>query len=461
MNSKAKTRLDGSSVDVVVIGAGFAGLVAADRLASQGRSVLVLEGRERIGGRAYSSAVAGVTVDLGATWVAERHAEVHRLMGRFGITTTSQFHDGDNVLWMDGERQTYVGDLPNGGPVDDEDLVRIQAKLDALVEEIDVNAAWDSPNAAELDAISFSQWLDDEDAKTSTRALMEVVTKVQWGCRPGDVSLLHALRYQRAGGGLQHMLAVEGGQQQDRVTGGFQGLAERLAEGLSDRIVLGAPVTRIAQEDGGVVVDTEAGSVRGRYVVSTTTPAHRALIDFEPDLPAQSAGLARTWRMGSLSKAFVAYEKPFWRSERKSGVAISDSGAVFITFDVSLDAEGPGVLVTFLDPQVYDRFNLEDRRQRVIRQLVDLYGEQAAEPIDYVDHRWGEEAFAPGGPNPAIAPYATTTYGPALAQPHGRIHWAGSETAGEWAGTLNGAVLTGHRAADEVAALLGNHPSHA
>ncbi|TWS26304.1 flavin monoamine oxidase family protein [Tsukamurella sputi] len=446
--------IDGSAVDVVVIGAGFAGLTAADRLVERGATVLVLEGRDRVGGRAYSGEVAGVTVDLGATWVADRHTAVHSLVGELGCTTTPQYDKGDNLLWMAGRRQTYQGALPVGGPVDVDDLFRIQGRLEELLATIDVEAAWSSPGAAELDAISFGEWLDENGAVISTRELMAVVAKVQWGSGTSDVSLLHALRYLRAAGGLLHMLSVEGGQQQDRIVGGFQGIAVRLAEKLGDRVVLNAAVRSITQSGDEVEVHTDRGVVRGRYAISTTTPAHRADIDFRPTLPDRAVGLVHTWPMGTLSKAFVAFERPFWRDQQLSGEAIIDTGAVFITFDVSPEPDGPGILMAFCDPRKYDGFNAEDRRSRVLDELVRLYGEQAAHPIDYIDHCWGTETFAPGGPNPSVGPFATTSYGPALAEPFERIHWAGSETAGEWAGTLNGAVLTGIRAAEEVAGRL-------
>ncbi|MEV5665797.1 flavin monoamine oxidase family protein [Streptomyces flaveolus] len=158
--------------------------------------------------------------------------------------------------------------------------------------------------------------------------------------------------------------------------------------------------------------------------------------------------------MGRLSKAFVAYDRPFWRAEGLSGEAVMDTGTAFITFDVSPD-NGPGVLMVFCTPSVYDNFDPETRRSRVVQQMVDLYGPQASTPIDYVDHCWGTEPFAPGGPHPAAGPYASVSYGSALTEPHGRIHWSGTETAGEWVGTMNGAVLTGLRTAKQVAQRLG------
>ncbi|RSN64713.1 monooxygenase [Streptomyces sp. WAC 04229] len=454
MSGSREPRTKGTTVDVVVVGAGFAGLSAAERLVSTGRSVVVVEGRDRVGGRSLSGEVAGVKVDLGATWVARRHTAVRDLASRMGCTTTDQFAQGRNVLWMTGRRRTYSGTIPKVSPLALVDMARMQTAVNKLVATIDVDAAWETPGAGRLDAISFGEWLDRKNALPSTRALMTVISKVQWGCTPGDVSLLHALRYIRSAGGLDHMLDVDGGQQQDRIVETTQEIAKRVADRLGDRVRLETPVQRITQDDDGVTVSTDSGEIHARYAIVTASPAHRAAIEFDPSLPERGEGLTRTWRMGVLSKAFVAYEKPFWRAEGFSGEAVTDTGTVFITFDVSPAPGGPGVLMAFCDPRVFDGFGPETRRDRVVQQLADLYGPQAHAPIDYVDHRWGAEPFAPGGPNPAVAPYATTSFGKALSEPHGRVHWAGSETAGEWSGTMNGAVLTGQRTAESIVTLL-------
>lgn len=445
-----------SSVDVAIVGAGFAGLSAAERLVSMGLTVRVIEGRDRVGGRSLSGEVAGVKVDLGATWVSRRHTAIRSLADRVGCTTTAQFAHGRNVLWMAGKRRTYSSTIPKVSPAALLDMARVQTALEKLVATIDVDAAWETTEASRLDAISFGEWLDRKHALSGTRALMTVVSKVQWGCSPGDVSLLHALRYIRAAGGVDHMLDVAGGQQEERYVETTQEIAQRVAERLGGSVVVGTPVRRITQDDTGVTVRTDSDVIHASYAIVTAAPAHRADIDFEPALAEQAEGLARTWRMGALSKAFVAYDEPFWRTDGLSGEAVTDTGTVFITFDVSPGPDGPGVLMAFCDPRVFDGFGPEIRRSQVIKQLVDLYGAQAGSPIDYVDHAWGSEPFAPGGPNPAVAPHATVTYGWALTEPHGRVHWAGTETAGEWAGCMNGAVLTGQRAAELIGALMSS-----
>jgi monoamine oxidase len=445
-----------TTVDVAIVGAGFAGLSAAERLVSMGLSVRVIEGRDRVGGRSLSGEVAGVKVDLGATWVSRRHTAIRSLADRVGCTTTGQFAHGRNVLWMSGKRRTYSSTIPKVSPAALLDMARVQTALGKLVATIDVGAAWETPEAGRLDAISFGEWLDQKHALSGTRALMTVVSKVQWGCSPGDVSLLHALRYIRAAGGVDHMLDVVGGQQEERYAETTQEIAQRVAERLDGSVVVGTPVRRITQDDTGVTVRTDSDVIQASYAIVTAAPAHRADIDFEPALSVQAEGLARTWRMGTLSKAFVAYEEPFWRTSGLSGEAVTDTGTVFITFDVSPGPDGPGVLMAFCDPRVFDGFSPEERRRRVVEQLVDLYGARASTPIDYIDHAWGSEPFAPGGPNPAVAPHATVTYGSALTESHGRVHWAGTETAGEWAGCMNGAVLTGQRAAERIGALMSS-----
>lgn len=451
MSNSPEGNPETASVDVVIVGAGFAGLSAADRLVSKGASVLVLEGRDRVGGRVLSGEVAGVRVDLGGTWVSRRHTAIRELAEKVGCTTVRQFADGRNTLWFGGKRRTYKGSVPKLSPVALVNMARVQAALGKLAATIDVEAPWESPRAAEFDAVSLEEWLDRKRARSSTRALMAVVSKVEFGCQPSDVSLLHVLRTIRAFGGLDHLLDVKNGMQEERYVETTQEIAIRLAGRLGDRVVTNAPVRRIAQDGSGITVATDSAQVEAKYAIVTTATEHRADIDFEPALSEQAQGLTRSWGLGKLSKAYVAYDRPFWRDQGLSGEGLTDTGTVFITFDVSPDPAGPGILMAFCDPRVFDGHAPDVRRDQVVRQLADLFGPEAADPIDYIDHCWGTDSFAAGGPNPVVAPYASARYGSALADPHGRIHWAGTETAGEWTGSMNGAVLTGQRAAERVA----------
>jgi monoamine oxidase len=266
--------------------------------------------------------------------------------------------------------------------------------------------------------------------------------------------MLHAARYVRAAGGLDRLLDVDNGAQQDRFSAGTQQIAEASAAELGDRVVLEAPVRRIDRHGGGVTIISEKGCADAGFVIVAIPPEHRGLIEFTPPLPAEYQLLAAHWPQGRLSKAYAAYATPFWRRDGFSGEALSDEGPVFITFDVSPQPDGPGVLLGFVDARTFDELPADERRHRALECFASLFGDEALKPLDYVDHRWGAEEFAPGGPTAAVPPGSWTRHGQWLRRPAGPIHWAGTETADEWTGFLDGAVRSGQRAAAEVAALL-------
>jgi monoamine oxidase len=442
------------SVDVVIVGAGLAGLSAADWLTRQGHDVVVLEGRDRVGGRIRTTEVAGVQVDAGATWVAPDHDAMHALIKRLGGQIVPQFHDGKGVISFDGRRKPKS--LTALAPWVALDIMRIMKALQRIVDTLPVSEPWNHPKAAEYDAISLGEWLTFKRALKGTRKFIGMVSLVHWGAPVGDLSLFHALRYIKTLGGLEHMLAVEGGDQQDRILETAHSLVTRFAETLGARVIVDAPVRSITTVGDQVTVQTGNDIFQARHTIVTAAPSHRSAIEFTPALPEPHYGLARSWRLGALSKAFVAYDRPFWRSEGLSGEAVSDDETVFLTFDVSPSPEGPGILMVFCDARGFDAYDRDERSRRVIRHLTHLYGDHAGRFIDYEDFSWGNDNFAPGGPNPAVPPKAWTTFGPFLRDPVGLVRWAGTETAEEFSGTMNGAILSGQRAAIDVNNLLSN-----
>jgi monoamine oxidase len=436
------------TTDVVIVGAGLAGLTAADQLTTAGHDVVVLEGRDRVGGRLHTTEVAGVRVDAGATWVAPGHFAVRDLARRLGCEFTPQFHQGKGVLSFNGRRK--VEGLTALAPWAMLDLARTLSRLQKLVDDLPVSAPWEHRHAAGYDSMSLGEWLTSQHVLRHTRKFLAMITMVHWGAALSDVSLFNVMRYIKTLGGIEHMLAVEGGDQQDRILGTAHTLASRLADNLGSRVLVNTPAERIDTTGDQVTVHTGARSINARYVIVTASPTHRSTIAFTPALPDQHYGLARSWRLGALSKAFVAYGQPFWRHQGLSGEGMSDGDTAFLTFDVSPGADGPGILMVFCDARGFDAYDKQERRRRVTEHLVHLYGDAARHSLDYTDFCWGNDTFAPGGPNPAVAPKAWTGFGRFLSEPVGRVHWAGSETAEETSGTMNGAILSGHRAAAEV-----------
>lgn len=437
-----------------MVGAGFAGLAAARELSRQGHDVVVFEGRDRVGGRSFTGSVAGLPADLGGTFVGPTQDAVLALAAELQVGTTPTHHHGDNLIHWRGWTRSYRGTIPKLSLIALLDIGRLRWQFNRLARSIPVAAPLDARRARALDAISLDDWLHSVHATASSCDLLAIVARVTWGCEPNDVSMLHAARYTHAAGGLDRLLDVENGAQQDRFPGGTQQIAEAAAAELGPRVVLRAPVRRIERHGAGVTVTTDAGQTEAGFVIVAIPPAHRASIEFTPPLPAEYEQLARHWPQGRLSKAYAAYSTPFWRANGLSGQALSDQGPVFITFDVSPHADGPGILMGFVDAREFDSLPADQRRRDALRSFATLFGDDALKPLDYVDHRWGAEEFAPGGPTAAVPPGSWTRFGVWLREPVGPIHWAGTETADEWTGFLDGAVRSGQRAAAEVTALL-------
>ncbi|MDT5017982.1 MAG: monoamine oxidase [Mycobacterium sp.] len=448
-----------ANTDVVVVGAGFAGLAAARELVRVGRDVVVLEGRDRVGGRSSTTTIAGTPVDLGGTFVGPTQDAVVELATELGCETVPTHNRGKNLIRWRGKVRSYRSTIPKLSILELLDVSRIQWRFDRVSRRVPVDEPWTSPIAETLDSKTLDQWLRDVHASAGTRDLMAIMSRVTWGCEPDAVSMLHAVRYVKAAGGLDRMLDVEGGAQQDRFPGGTQQIALRMAEELGPKVLLNAVVRTIERHaDGTLTVTSDLGAVDAKVVIISIPPEHRGGIAFVPDLPPEYGKLAQHWPQGNLSKAYAAYETPFWRANGLSGEALSDEGPVFITFDVSPGDDGPGILLGFTDSRSFDLLPPEERRDRALAGFAALFGDAALKPIDYIDHCWGREECAPGGPTAAVPPGSWTTYGPWLRKPVDGIHWAGTETADKWTGFLDGAIRSGRRAAQEVDRELSDPP---
>jgi monoamine oxidase len=157
--------------------------------------------------------------------------------------------------------------------------------------------------------------------------------------------------------------------------------------------------------------------------------------------------------LGVLTKCVAVYDTPFWREDGLTGEALSDVGPGTITFDVSPESGSPGMLLAFVggdDARKLAPLPPEERRRAVLEGLAALFGDRARTPVDYVERAWADERWSGGGPTSNFGPGGWTTYGPALRERVGRVHWAGTETATVWSGYMEGALQSGERAAGEV-----------
>lgn len=437
--------------DVAVVGAGLAGLVAARRCEAGGASVVVLEARERVGGRLLSEPIGqGEQVEMGGQWVGPTQDRVLALVAELGLELFGTRTEGQNLLEVDGRLRRYRGTIPKLGPLVLLDLERTRRRLARLAGKVDPAAPWEARRARALDSVSLGHWLHRTARSRQGRDLVRVSCRTVWGAEPEELSLLHALAYIRAGGGFDALLDVEGGAQQDRIVGGSQLLALRIAERLDERVRTGVPVARIAWSADGVVISTATGAVRARRAILAVPPGPLGQVAFEPALPAPQAQLIRRTTGGWLIKVATVYEEPFWRADGLSGEAVSTDGPVTITFDNSPPSGSPGALTGFVggaDAREFAALPAEARRRAALDGLARLFGARARQASMYLERDWLAEPWSLGGPVANLAAGALTSFGPALERPLGPLHWAGAERASRWRGYMDGAVRSGESAA--------------
>jgi monoamine oxidase len=448
-----------NEVDVVVVGAGLAGLSAARALAAEGVSVAVVEARDRVGGRTLNHDIGdGKVVEVGGQWIGPGQDRLAELAGELGVGTFPTYAQGHNLLEYGGSVRRYRGTIPRINPAVLVDVQQAQTRLNRLARKVPLEAPWEAPNAARLDSQTMATWMARNMGTKSGRMLLQLGVEAVWAAQPEDMSLLHVLFYIHSAGSLELLFDTEGGAQQDRFVGGSQRIALRMADELGDdRVHLSAPVRRIEHGPDGVTVHADDAVARGRRAIVAIAPTLAGRIAYDPPLPGYRDQLTQRMPLGTVAKCMAIYSEPFWRAEGLTGQAASEEGPVRLTFDNSPPDGSPGVLLGFLEgrhARELGRLKEEERRTAVIDCFTRMFGPRAASPDDYVERLWAEEEWTRGCYGCHMPTGGWTNYGPALRAPIGALHWAGAEYAQIWNGYMDGAVRSGDAAAAEVVELL-------
>lgn len=486
MSDTAATELPAHpGVDVVVVGAGLAGLTAARQLQRSGLSVRVLEAAPQAGGRLRRTRMewpgGGTWVDLGGQWVGPTQTRMLALLEEAGLERFPSPHDGETVLRFGGDRCTFSGffqGFPEGQPpaVPQEDWDDAMAALDrftTLAAGLPADAhPQTASGAAELDRLNFQDWIEANTHTPFARWYFAYFCRAVGFLGPAEpeqVSLLHVLWGQRSAPQAEHP-------EEELIHSGAGALLPHLLRELGEGTVqLAQPVRRIVQSaaagaglqagEGGstqpgfvdpawpVRVESAAACHPCRAVIVAVPPSQAAAIAFSPELPADRQALQRGMRMGRCAKVLIAYASPWWREQGLCGVAIGDRPTLELCADSSDPRGAAGVLAAFVAGHRHGTWSGLDpagRRQAVLNDLVAYFGPQAATPLAYIEQDWTLEPFVGGAYAAWMPPGLWSAAGDALRRPHGRVHWAGTEAATRWAGFFDGAVSSGEQAAEQV-----------
>lgn len=483
--------------DVVVIGAGPSGLMAARTLKAQGLNVCVLEARARVGGRTWNGKVKdadGVEhfIELGGQWISPDQTRLIELVSELGLGTFPRYREGKSVyVSPDGTRHVYQEEFPVS-PTTAEEMDMLIRELDQLTSEIDPASPWAHPRAKELDSISFRSWL--EQLSSDTEAIDNVSIYVASGMltKPAHTfSVLQAALMAASAGSFSN-LVDEDFILDKRVVGGMQSVSLAMAQELGDAVILDSPVRRLewatpdpdtADPLNGVLADVRNGVpnngapgnvtaysdkaiVSARYAVLAIPPNLYNRIDYVPPLPRDQQIVHQHISMGLVIKVHAVYPTPFWREEGLSGTGFGGGHLVQEIYDNTNYGENCasgephkedpyGTLVGFVsDVYAEDMWHLSasERKKRILEAMSMYLGPKTMKPIAFYLSDMAAEEWTRGAYATSYDLGGLSRWGHLQNQPTGPIYYSCSDIAAEGYQHVDGAIRMGEHVAHAIAA---------
>jgi monoamine oxidase len=429
--------------DVIVLGAGLAGLSCARDLAAAGADVLVLEARDRVGGRVEQQVLPdGRLVQLGGEVVGSAHHAYLNLAGELGLTLIPSYVAEPGEIVRATVEDVSAGDPPHWfGPGDLESHEKVTAEFIALAGTVDPDNPWAHPDAVALDRISTTQWLLSASATPAVRRLWEIGQLSLSSGSYERTSMLAALRKSAAVPSASHYSTDDW--EGLRVAEGSATVALRMAAELGHRVRTGAEVTHLSVAPGNCVVRLREGETFISGVVVSALPVGPLRDVAVTGVSDGRLDSLHRQRQARAAKLAVAYDRPFWRDLGRNG--LSESEAVL----GSTWPQNTGVLSALVPPErfgVLQGIPAHLRQRELLAEVARMYGPEALDPTAFYLRMWGADRFTQGYVTQWV-PGDVTAVGPMHGTHEPPFYVCGSD---QWvAGYMEGAVRTGRAAAAE------------
>ncbi|MGH3352048.1 MAG: flavin monoamine oxidase family protein [Nocardioides sp.] len=443
--------------DVIVVGAGVTGLTTAWRLAQAGQDVLVLEARDRVGGRlrteAHGAPGEEADFEIGGQWVSPDQDALLGILDELDLPTYPRFRDGES-LYVDraGVRHRFYDDIPVEESTSAA-ITQLTKTLDALAAAMDPARPWELDDADHLDSVSFRAWLEGQcDDPVAVDNVALYVGPAMLTKAAHSFSALQAVHMAASAGSFSNLVDADVILDR-RVVGGLQRVPLVLAERLGDRVRLGQDVTLVEWDEDGAVVHVGAEIHAARRLVLAVPPTLVKRIRFSPELPAEHRIAREHQSFGLVIKVQAQYATPFWRADGLSGTGFAPWQPVHEVYDNTPDCEPRGTLVGFVSDLRADavgRLSEEERRRHVLESLGAYFGEAALSPLTYVESDWQHQELTGGAYGTSFDLGGLTRWGAVLRDPLGPIEFGSSDVAGHGFQHVDGGVRVGEEIAGRI-----------